>query len=1070
MTDIGEAFVKVRPNTAGFSQETKEGVLGPLKDVAKVAAGALAVGGATDFLVDAVKNASAFQERMAAVDATLKSSGQGTDEAKTKAENYVDALSKLSGFAKGDVAAALQRADLGTQNLGKSMQVETIAANLARKTHTGLAQDTILVTKAFAGNTTGLKRLGVNFAPVTAATDAYKEKVKELQAKIVDETGSTKKADEARLVALKSTKDAATAADKTATGLAVQAKLADLAKNGMKAYGETTAGKIALAKNAVEDLQIEIGTALLPTIGRLADIGTKEIERLQKGWPEIKKEADDAIKPLVPIFDTIRDAIGQVNDYLGGTQSTLKDIAIAVAAFVVISKTVQAVTVVYEALTTAIFLARNAQIALDVAMEENPVGLVVIALAALAAGIYLAYTRSATFRQIVQGAFAVLKTDVIPALQSVEKAIVDFVTYIRSHWSQISSIIGPIVQAAFALIKGYVQAPLDFVRGLIDTFGDVIHGRWSNIWGDLKSLVEKPLQDVETAVTSALDDLAPLAEEAAEKVATELVRGIKTAPGKLEGLAGDLLSKIKDAAGEAAGDAEKYGEKVGGQIADGVIAGLAGLAGRVASALNPFNGGGGGKNTNPRFGGTPNVTPKKKTPTGTADSFIPTPVGGQGSLDAVVQSLSIPDGSYANGELIRKGGKWYFTAGFRQINAPVPLKSDISSFVQKWVGSGVSPAAAKAVEDWWKEHFTNGKVILASGTTQSFQQSGIQLGTTLMSAIGATAKLLGPTLQASLTQQVTAAVTSARQSLTGLASSLAGQIGQVMDAQLSGTLLDNGQTVGEAAAKIAKDAADKQQAGLQSTLDAAKAASLAGPTGTNADGTPLTPAQVATQQAALNQAVTDAQNDLDDYLLQAKIDSATAQEAIAKKTAADQITTWTDMFNAGTLSQQGYLDDIAGLAGQYTDTGNTLGVAFSDAFNSQLATIVAQVKAITSAAGPGVGNNTLGSITNPLDAIIAQAVSATSDVTGDKGDISSANAAITKANKTYDLAIARDRTDATKAANDSRVYQASLAAANKQLDAANAAEKRDNAILAALRLIISNAGEDPDTVIAAAAR
>ena len=60
-------------------------------------------------------------------------------------------------------------------------------------------------------------------------------------------------------------------------------------------------------------------------------------------------------------------------------------------------------------ITGVINLIRAAQIAWNVAMATNPIGLVVTALALLGAGLITAYNNSVTFRAAIQGAFAWVK-------------------------------------------------------------------------------------------------------------------------------------------------------------------------------------------------------------------------------------------------------------------------------------------------------------------------------------------------------------------------------------------------------------------------------------------------------------------------------------------------------------------------------------------------------------------------------------------------------------------------------------------------------------------------------------
>lgn len=1082
---FGEGFIKIRPDTAGFKDETEGHVSGVVKDLAKAATGVLAVGGAADFLKDAISNSVKFENSMETLNGTLKNNGQATDHARTVAKNYVDGLSKLSSFAKNDVAQSLNRAELGTGNLGKAMQVETISANLARRAHLGLQQTTLLVTKAYAGNTTGLKRLGISFSPVTKAQDALNSKIDAAKKAADAATGSTKKQDEATVKSLEGQKDSAKAADKVATSLAVQAKLADVAKNGLKDYANSTQGKIDAAKNSIDDLQIEIGTALLPAIGRLASVGTKYLDELVKAWPKIEESAKTEfekirtdVQPAISAIEGLEKPAEDAVKWLGGIGPTIEIIVGAVVAYVAVSKTLAIVTAAYEAVSVAVKLLTADTEALDAVEVANPIGLVAAALVALGVAFYEAYEHSATFRKIVDDTTTYLRTQVLPVLKDVEKDIADFISWIRTHWSQISSIIGPVARAAFALLKGYVSAPLDFIRGLIDTFGDVIHGRWSNIWGDLENLVEKPLHDVETAVTTALADIEPLAERGATAVAKEIVAGIKKAPALLEGLAGDLGAKLEAAAGQLAGEALSYGEKVGLALAKGVAKGVEGIPGEIEHALAGAVGLGSSSIdklvANAKKQSTPSTGGKGKV-----DAFVTggTDVGTiLDSIQTGLSSTTLKDGKYGGGEFERKGGKWYLLPkwGSEDSAVAVPLKKDISSFVDKFIGQGVSRAQANEITKWWAEHFTGKNVVVGPGSVENLLDAGAAISQTLLKAVNSSG--LGAGLTATLNQQITAAVTSAKQNLSTLTSSLASDLGTYMDAALANTDI-GGTTVSKAQAKIAADAAGQQQRSLQSTLDSAKAAAATGPTPTDSDGNPLTADALATQQATLNQAVTDAQDDLDDYLLQAKITSAQNAEAVAKQSVQNQIALWTQQFNQGLISQGEFDSDIASIViangapggtlnTAYANMGDLLGTAWETSFSTHLANIQQQISDIATAGPAGTGGTGIdANVVNPIDAVSAQFVTATGTTATDTAAVNKAAAAVRKTLNALPSQ-AQQAKDPQAAAAAGKQYEAAVA----QLAAAQASQKRDAAILAALTAILTSKGIDPNTVLAAAAR
>lgn len=123
--------------------------------------------------------------------------------------------------------------------------------------------------------------------------------------------------------------------------------------------GQTAAGKAEILKNQFGELQEKVGEKLLPVMNKLADTGLR----------------------VVDFFDNLSPGAQKAIEVVGG-------LLLVVFA---ITKATQAWTAVQEAL--------------DVAMDANPIGLVVLAVAALAAGVIYAYHHSETFRDIVQGAF-----------------------------------------------------------------------------------------------------------------------------------------------------------------------------------------------------------------------------------------------------------------------------------------------------------------------------------------------------------------------------------------------------------------------------------------------------------------------------------------------------------------------------------------------------------------------------------------------------------------------------------------------------------------------------------------
>jgi hypothetical protein len=148
-------------------------------------------------------------------------------------------------------------------------------------------------------------------------------------------------------------------------------ELGDQFKGSLSANAETAAGKMAIMSNSLNEAKESVGYALLPALTSLTGV-------FQKIAPFIQEHAD---------------LIGKAVLVVGALTGAIMLAGAAVKA--------------YETITKAMAIA---QTLLNAVMSMNPIGLVVIALAALTAALVLAYQHSEKFRDIVTGAFNAVKT------------------------------------------------------------------------------------------------------------------------------------------------------------------------------------------------------------------------------------------------------------------------------------------------------------------------------------------------------------------------------------------------------------------------------------------------------------------------------------------------------------------------------------------------------------------------------------------------------------------------------------------------------------------------------------
>lgn len=251
--------------------------------------------------------------------------------------------------------------------------------------------------------------------------------------------------------------------------------------------------------------------------------------------------AEDAFKGAVPVVQGFYSALDQagVIDVVKGAFSALfstvegvvtavtstvgwfnqnRDVAAALAAVVTTALLPSlyattlafarqaAVTVGYNALVAATKAWTAAQWLLNVALNANPVGLIITGLVALGAAVVLAYRRSETFRNIVQGAFNGIKVAAQIAwtqvLQPTIKGIWEGIQWVGNKatwlWRNVFAPTWEGIKLAFTTgwdiislviekIRGGMQFLGDTVSGIASGIGDAFRGAFNGVVGILKA-------------------------------------------------------------------------------------------------------------------------------------------------------------------------------------------------------------------------------------------------------------------------------------------------------------------------------------------------------------------------------------------------------------------------------------------------------------------------------------------------------------------------------------------------------------------------------------------------------
>lgn len=214
--------------------------------------------------------------------------------------------------------------------------------------------------------------------------------------------------------------------------------------NGMLEASQTFSGRMSTLKDNVSALTGELTSGLFAALG---DLVVKLNEVVTSFLDSDEKMAQ--LKETIGIATSVVAAAGAAFLAYKGY------IALASAAEVAHTAYTAAMTPAHaaaEAGTTGLALA---QAALNEVLEANPIGLVVAALAALAAGLTTAYKTSETFRNAVNSAFSAVKNIAQSAIGTVVDWINELVAKINGAAAALANLKNGIGAAADAYNSAY---------------------------------------------------------------------------------------------------------------------------------------------------------------------------------------------------------------------------------------------------------------------------------------------------------------------------------------------------------------------------------------------------------------------------------------------------------------------------------------------------------------------------------------------------------------------------------------------------------------------------------------
>jgi phage-related protein len=169
-------------------------------------------------------------------------------------------------------------------------------------------------------------------------------------------------------------------------------------------------------------------------------------------------------------------------------------LAVATAAKVRDTAAMVAHKVATVAVSAATKAAAAAQWLMNAAMSANPIGIIIVAIAALVAGLVYFFTQTELGQQV----WSNLMSFVGDAIQNIRDFIGTAVTWISENWQLLLAILlGP-----FGALLGFVITNFDAIVEVVTTFATNVAALWTALWDGFLTIVSVVWDAVVLAVTT----------------------------------------------------------------------------------------------------------------------------------------------------------------------------------------------------------------------------------------------------------------------------------------------------------------------------------------------------------------------------------------------------------------------------------------------------------------------------------------------------------------------------------------------------------------------------------------
>ena len=262
-------------------------------------------------------------------------------------------------------------------------------------------------------------------------------------------------------------------------------------------------GQITILKSALQELAIQIGDALMPTVRNIVSKVQEFVEKLQQ-MDEGTRNTILKLAAFAAAIGPVLLVVGKLTSGVGGAMKSIASMGKSVLTFVNQAK---------------LGVGAGGKLASAIA-GIGPVGWAIIAVvAALTAAFVSLWKNNEEFRNNIiaiwdgiKAKFEAFGQAITDRLNALGFDFENITEVLKAVWDGFCAVLAPVFETAFNYISVVLGTVLDVLVGLFDVFAGIFTGNWDQAWNGVKEVFSGYWEGIKSAFSVVLDGLKNLAD------------------------------------------------------------------------------------------------------------------------------------------------------------------------------------------------------------------------------------------------------------------------------------------------------------------------------------------------------------------------------------------------------------------------------------------------------------------------------------------------------------------------------------------------------------------------------